>query len=157
MSKAGPAEARHSLSLGRRIPGPERVLLHGFLRRHRLWDRGRPVPGGRASYIGAMIRTVPAKTRNVVLVCGKCSKKLGGGFGKKGVRPLAKALREEGDGRKGRKSRLLVIETGCMKLCPKGAVVAINAARPEDWLLVPPRTDVDAVAMRLGLPPGERA
>lgn len=99
-----------------------------------------------------MLRLIPAKTRSVVLVCSKCSKKLGGGFGKKGNRPLAKELRKLADGRKGRKADLLVVETGCLKLCPKGAVVAVNAAAPDKWLLVPPHTDVKAVAERLGVP-----
>ena len=98
-----------------------------------------------------MLRTIPAKTKSVVLVCGKCSKKLGGGFGKKRKRPLADALRELGDGKKGIKSDLLVIETGCLKLCPKGAVVAIDPANPKEWLLVPAGADVSAVATKLGV------
>jgi predicted metal-binding protein len=99
----------------------------------------------------SMLRPVPAKTQSIVLVCGKCSKKVGGGFGKNGKKSLAKELRELGNGMKGRKSNLLVIETGCMKLCPKGEVVAINAAQPGEWLLVSPHTDMDSVALRLGI------
>jgi len=98
-----------------------------------------------------MLRLLPAKTKSVVLVCGKCSKKLGGGFGKKRKRPLADALRELGDGKKGIKSDLLVIETGCLKLCPKGAVVAIDPAKPGEWLLVPAGADVGGIAARLGV------
>ncbi|MFT4053746.1 MAG: (2Fe-2S) ferredoxin domain-containing protein [Novosphingobium sp.] len=98
-----------------------------------------------------MLRSIAAKTECVVLVCGKCSKKVGGGFGKKGKTSLAKELRELAGGKKGRKSDLLVIESNCLKLCPKGAVVAINAAKPSEWLLVQPATDVRAVATGMGI------
>jgi predicted metal-binding protein len=98
-----------------------------------------------------MLRPIPAKTRSVVLVCSKCSKKLGGGFGRKGSKPLAKELRKLAGAGKGRKSDLLVLETACLKLCPKGAVVVMDAAKPESWLIVPAQTDVQAVAEKIGL------
>lgn len=101
-----------------------------------------------------MLRPVSTKTQRIVLVCAKCSKKLGGGFGKNGNKPLAKALRDLGDGKKGRKSSLLVIETGCMKLCPKGRVVAVNTAQPAEWLLVSPGTDLTTIASGLGVARG---
>ena len=93
---------------------------------------------------------VPANWATAVLVCGKCSKKLGGGFGEKGQTALAKALRRRTTG-KGRKAAFGVIETGCLKLCPKGAVVAIDTRRPGEWQLVRPGEDMDAVAERLGV------
>lgn len=93
---------------------------------------------------------VPANWTTAVLVCGKCSKKLGGGFGEKGKTPLAKALRRRTTG-KGRKAGFGVIETGCLKLCPKGAVVAIDGRRPGEWQLVRPGEDMDAIAARLGV------
>lgn len=99
-----------------------------------------------------MLRTLPAKTQNIILVCAKCSRKVEGGFGKKGNKSLANELRALGDGKKGRKSNLLVIETGCMKLCPKGKVVAVNTAQPAEWLLVSPCADVKTVASKLGVP-----
>jgi hypothetical protein len=46
-----------------------------------------------------------------------------------------------------------VIETGCLKLCPKGVVVAINGARADNWQLIAPATPIETVAERLGLPP----
>ena len=98
------------------------------------------------------MRSCSAKTECVLLVCRKCSDKVGGGFGKKGDKRLAKKLRDLGDGRKGRKSDLLVVETDCLKLCPRDAVVVVNAARPGEWLLVPPRTDVGSVATAMGVP-----
>lgn len=103
------------------------------------------------AYIPPMSRRVEAQWDTVILVCGKCTKRVGGGFGKKGRTPLAKALRDLGNGKKGRKASFGVIETGCLKLCPRNAVVAINAARPRDWILVSPGTDPREVASELGL------
>jgi predicted metal-binding protein len=77
---------------------------------------------------------------------------LGGGFGKKGSTPLARKLRALGNGKKGRKADFGVVETGCLKLCPRNAVVAIDAARPRDWVLVRKGADLQEVARRLGLP-----
>lgn len=91
---------------------------------------------------------VPADWSNVVLVCGKCSKKVGGGFGPKGKVALAKALRVKG---KPRRAPYGVIETKCLKLCPKGAVVVVDGRHPGDWLLVRPGTPLDEVSERLGL------
>jgi len=96
---------------------------------------------------------VPSEWRKAVLVCARCTKKVKGGFGKNGRIPLARALRALGNGRKGRKADFGVIETRCLKLCPKGRVVAIDAAAPGDWLLVKPGTPVEEVAERLGLSP----
>jgi predicted metal-binding protein len=94
---------------------------------------------------------VRADWRQVVLVCGKCSRKLHGGFGPGGDKPLAKALRRQAGGGKGRKATLGVVEVGCLKICPKGAVVVVDAARPREWLLVAAGTPVGEVAVRLGM------
>ena len=40
------------------------------------------------------LKRVRSDWQGAVLVCGKCSKKLDGGFGKKGRTPLAKLLRK---------------------------------------------------------------
>ena len=42
-----------------------------------------------------------------------------------------------------------LIETGCLKLCPKRAVVAVNTAAPERWLLIPPGTPLDEIVPQL--------
>jgi predicted metal-binding protein len=94
---------------------------------------------------------VPAEWRKAVLVCAKCSKKVKGGFGKNGRTPLARALRALSNGKKGRKADFGVIETRCLKLCPKGRVVIIDGAAPERWMLVKPGTPIGEVADRLGL------
>jgi predicted metal-binding protein len=90
---------------------------------------------------------------DVVLVCRKCSKKVDGGFGKKGRKSLAKALRAAlgGGDRKDRKAALAVVEVSCFDVCPKAAVVALNAARPSELVIVQVGTPVDAVVQRLGL------
>ncbi|MDB5737775.1 MAG: hypothetical protein JWO65_1443 [Sphingomonas bacterium] len=97
--------------------------------------------------------SVAANWSAAILVCGKCSKKVGGGFGPKGKTSLAKALKKRAGGGKGRRAAYGVIETACLKLCPKGAVVAINGARADNWQLIAPATPIETVTERLGLPP----
>jgi predicted metal-binding protein len=102
-----------------------------------------------------------AKTewRDVVLVCRKCSKKLDGGFGPDGDLTLKKALRKYlrlKKGKSGRKGELVVTGTDCFDICPKGAVVAINAAQPKKLLIVPAGADLFEVKTRLGLDDGRR-
>lgn len=89
-----------------------------------------------------------------VLVCAKCSKKLGGGFGPKGKTRLAKALRKQIGATKGRKSSVGIVEVKCLGVCPKGAVTVVDGARPREWVLVPERADVGAVVEELGLAAG---
>ena len=103
-----------------------------------------------------MIRTIPSGWQEAILVCGKCTKKVKGGFGGKGRTALAKALREAGMGGKGRKAGRGIVETGCLKLCPKNGVVVLDSARPERWLIVAPGTDLAEIAEQLGIgqPPG---
>jgi hypothetical protein len=88
---------------------------------------------------------------NAILVCGKCSKRLDGGFGRKGRTPLAKALRKHLGIRKGRKSSAGIVETRCLGVCPRGAVTVVNGAASRDWLLVRAGADLDEVAGELGL------
>ena len=86
----------------------------------------------------------------VLLVCGKCSKKVGRGFGE---RTLAKALRAELGVGKGRKAAAGVVEVKCLGLCPKGAVVVMDGAAPGRWLLVKPGTSAGGVMAALGEEP----
>lgn len=104
------------------------------------------------------IKTSKTKWRDVMLVCKKCQKKLDGGFGPDGDKSLKKALRRyllPGD-RKGRKAELAVIETACFDICPKNAVVCVNAAQPKALLIVPVGADLFEVKVRLGLDDGRR-
>lgn len=89
--------------------------------------------------------------QGAVLVCGKCSKKLDGGFGEKGKAPLAKALRKAAGLKKSRKARAGVVEVRCLGVCPKGAVTVVDTRAPNAWLLVREGADVGDVAERLGL------
>ena len=88
---------------------------------------------------------------HTVLVCAKCSKRLGGGFGPKGKQPLGKALRKHLGLKKGRKAAAGVVDVRCLGVCPRGAVTVVNAASSREWLLVPEGTDLDEVARSMGL------
>ena len=97
---------------------------------------------------------VRARWSGAVLVCGKCSKKLDGGFGDKGRTPLAKLLRKILGVGKGRKAALGVVETRCLGLCPRNAVAMIDGRAPGTWLVVPKDADVAELAARLHRAPG---
>lgn len=88
---------------------------------------------------------------STVLVCGKCSKRLGGGFGPRGKQPLGKALRRHLGLKKGRKSAAGVVDVKCLGVCPRGAVTVVNASASREWLIVPEGTDLDEVARAAGL------
>ena len=97
------------------------------------------------------MKRVKADWEEVVLVCRKCSKKLDGGFGKKGDQPLAKTLRKAlGLKGKGRKAAGAVIEVDCLDICPKRAVVVLRASAPGEWVVVPEGADVEEVVGWLG-------
>lgn len=100
------------------------------------------------------MKHVTAQWDAAILICRKCSKKAKGGFGEKGKTSLAKLLRARGNGKRGRKADMGIFETSCLKVCPKHGVVAINAARPRDWLIVPTGMAEGAVAAALGLEDG---
>ncbi|UUL83649.1 NADH-quinone oxidoreductase subunit NuoE family protein [Sphingomonas qomolangmaensis] len=86
-----------------------------------------------------------------VLVCAKCSKKVGGGFGEGGKAPLAKALRRHLGLKKGRKGDAGIVEVRCLGVCPRNAVVVVNGADSRVWNLVQPGADLEEVATGLGL------
>ncbi len=97
------------------------------------------------------IRARPTPWTTVLLTCGKCARKLDGGFGEKGKKTLRSALRSElkaaGHGRSVR-----VIETRCLGLCPRGAVVALNASRPDRVLTVPKKAPIAELLVDLAGP-----
>lgn len=86
-----------------------------------------------------------------MLVCAKCSKKLDGGFGKRGRQPLGKALRKHLHLKKGRKAAAGVVDVKCLGVCPRGAVTVINGAVSCEWLIVPAGADLDEIARETGL------
>lgn len=96
-----------------------------------------------------MKKVVQASWERALLVCGKCSGKVGGGFGPKGRTPLVKALRKELGVGKGRRAQIGVAEVKCLGLCPKRAVVAIDTAAPRSWHVIPAGANVAEVARTL--------
>lgn len=98
-----------------------------------------------------MRATVPSRWEAAIIVCRKCEKKLGGGFGGDGRERLSKLLRKHGGGGKGRKAGLGVIESKCLKLCPKRAVTVVSGARPGEWQVIEAGTPIGEVERRLGL------
>lgn len=94
-------------------------------------------------------RSVPSNWQDAIIVCRKCSKKLGGGFGPKGKQSLAKALRKASGSRKGRKGSLGVVEVGCLGVCPRDAVTLIDGAQPDRWLLVPRGADIELLVEQI--------
>ncbi len=103
------------------------------------------------------ITTAKTRWKDVVLVCRKCSKKLGGGFGPDGDKTLKKALRKYFKSTGGAEAELAVRHTGCFDVCPKNAVVAVNASNPKALLIVPAGADLFEVKARLGLRDPRRA
>ncbi len=97
------------------------------------------------------IRSIATAATSLVAICGKCGKKLGGGFGAHGDQPLGKALRKALGLPAPKRSRVRIVETGCLKLCPKGAVAVIHSGDPGVILVVPEATPVLTVAASLGL------
>jgi len=95
--------------------------------------------------------SIGARWERTILVCGKCSKRMDGGFGEKRRTPLAKALRRFLGLKKGRKALIGIVETKCLGVCPGGAVTVIDAGSPGEWLLVRAGTALDEVAAALRL------
>lgn len=100
---------------------------------------------------GALGRGLQSRWSGAILVCSKCSKRLGGGFGPKGKTSLGKALRRRFGLRKGRKSPVGLIEVKCLGVCPSGAVTLVDTSHPDMWRLVPKGADVEALGRDLGL------
>ena len=97
------------------------------------------------------IRRIVTPATTLVAICGKCGKKLGGGFGARGVQPLGKALRKALDLPAPKRSRIRIVATGCLKLCPKGGVAVIQGSDPGAILVIPAEMPVLDVADALGL------
>jgi predicted metal-binding protein len=97
------------------------------------------------------VKHVRSDWDGAILVCGKCTKKVDGGFGAKGRTTLAKLLRKTLGLKKGRRGMRGVVETRCLGVCPRGAVVAIDTRRPKDWAIVPAGTDTAQVLAVLRL------
>ena len=97
------------------------------------------------------IRIVTTRSKTLVAICRKCGKKVGGGFGDNGKTSLAKALKKTLDLPKWRRSPIRIVETGCMKLCPKGAVAVTTSGDARLVYVIPEGVPVAEVAAHLGL------
>lgn len=89
------------------------------------------------------IRSRPTPWHTVILVCGKCSRKLDGGFGPDGHATLRAALKQELR-EQGFRRGVRIAETKCMGICPKKAVVTLNATKPGRLLTIPRGTETGA-------------
>ena len=90
----------------------------------------------------------PTPWRDVILVCRKCGKKLRGGFGAKRKDDL-KAVLRQALREAGRRHDVRVIETGCLGVCPKRGVTALNASHPSAIHVIPAGMDGEAAARTL--------
>ncbi|RZJ95599.1 MAG: hypothetical protein EON88_10590 [Brevundimonas sp.] len=99
----------------------------------------------------AAFKTAKTQWRDVVLVCKKCQKKVGKGFGPDENLTLKKALKRYLKPGKGRKAEIAVLTVKCFDVCPKNAVMAVNAARPDEMVVIPAGADLVEVTERLGL------
>ncbi len=99
------------------------------------------------------IRAVPQRAASLIAICGKCGKKIGGGFGDGGKQSLAKAMRQALHLPKPKRAQVRLVETKCLKLCPKGAVAVVDSRDPATILVVAAGTPAMTVAARLGLQP----
>ncbi|MGV3480898.1 MAG: hypothetical protein ACO1O3_13180 [Sphingobium sp.] len=96
------------------------------------------------------MRLVRSNWSTALLICRKCSKRQHGGFGPKGKTPLAKALKKELGGKKGRKALVGIVEVKCLGVCPRHAVTMVDSRHPRDWLLVKPGTEMSEVLASVG-------
>lgn len=85
------------------------------------------------------IQSRPTPWKTVLLLCGKCARKMDGGYGPEKKDPLRAALRAELKAR-GHGRSVRILETRCLGICPKKAVTALNASRPGGVLVVPKGT-----------------
>jgi predicted metal-binding protein len=97
------------------------------------------------------LRTIRSDWDRTLLVCAKCSKKLGGGFGHKGREPLGKALRRHLGLKKGRKARMGIVEVKCLGVCPKNAVTVVDTRDGHRWRLVHAGATIEAIVTGLDL------
>ena len=98
----------------------------------------------------AAARPARAPFAEALLVCGKCARKLDGGFGRKGARPLGKELKRAWKAA-GRSGKLRVVETRCLGLCPRrrqAVATAASLAAGRLWV-VSPGEDAAAVLARV--------
>ena len=93
-----------------------------------------------------------ASWRDLVILCRKCGGKLKGGFGDEGRDDLRSILRQALR-QAGRRRDVRIIETGCLGVCPKRAVVVLRGSMPGQLLIVPQGQPAASVLDSLGIIP----
>ena len=91
------------------------------------------------------LKIVRSDWSRTLMICAKCSKKVGGGFGSNGKKPLAKVLRKELGLKSGRKAAMGILEVKCLKVCPRGAVTVVDSRNSREWKIIQAGVSVDAV------------
>lgn len=71
-----------------------------------------------------------------------------GGYGTKGKDSLRNIL-SEAFRAKGQRRNVRIIETRCIGICPKKAVAALNASRPDKILIIPKGTTANEAVAQL--------
>jgi hypothetical protein len=102
------------------------------------------------------IRKILTKHEEVILVCRKCSKKIGGGFGPDGDMRLDKAMRRELELGKGRKSRIRFVRVPCFDICAKNAVTVMKGSEPESFYVIPRGEALKKIAGMLRIGPKKK-
>lgn len=97
------------------------------------------------------MKTVHSDWSHTLMICAKCTKKIGGGFGAKGKHPLAKVLRKELGVKSGRKAAMGIVEVKCLKVCPKNAVTVVDSRDVHEWKIVAAGVSTAAVIEGLEL------
>jgi len=116
------------------------------------------LPAAPAGAAAARVLHVRADWTDLILICRKCSRRIGGGFGPDGDERLAKLLRRHlnpatrGKG-KPRRQSVGIVETGCLDICPKNGVVVVRRRALDDWLVIRKGMPLDAILGVLGYRP----
>ena len=103
------------------------------------------------------VRDLPIKATRLIAICGKCGRKIGGGFGERQDKALSKVLRKSAADAKGKRATVRIVETRCLDICPKRAVAMIDSRQPGRVMIVPAGASVDGLADRLGIASLEKA
>lgn len=111
----------------------------------------------RPCVLARSIKQRPSHWRDSVLICKKCSKELGGGFGPDRRVSLRKLLRKAFDLKKGRKAAFGVIEVACFDLCPKRAVTVSLGSQPRKLFVIPRGAPLQDIVRTLDLSEKDRS
>ena len=105
---------------------------------------------GRYPMMHMLIKAVPTPAVTLIAICGKCGKARRR-LGPSGNDGLGKALGKALHLPKPKRAKVRIVETKCLKLCPKGAVAVVNGNDPGHILVVPEGMPVSTIIHRMGL------